>query len=477
MNLKSRRKLLQTGVAAALFAASGVPVAAQQRGHGGRLRVGVADGGPRDAWGHTAGGSAFMALAGQGAVFDTLTEASEDGSLRGELALDWVPSEDASVWRLFLRDGVRFHDGSTFTSSDVVRSFAHHQEQPFSAPILQTIHSAIAVSSNEVRFVLEAGNPDFPWFLSDPSLIIHSERHLAGGGPQGVGTGLFRVDSFAPGQRLLARRVSTHFKDSRAGWFDEVELLALPDETHRLQALVSGRVDVVNGLMGQTLARLKSDDRFAVQTVPDAEYIALECTGPDGLEMRATLAALLNRPRLVGDALGELGRVGHDVPIPGASQAYSEATAKPVPQELPIVLERSVGLAGARIVTALAGQMREHGIVFRLALPDEPAAVIVRRLPVRPLADWAWSDWAAISDTSRLLVQDHLLAARAELDPTARAGIYSDIAALVRDCSSLLIPCFVANTLAYRRNLRLSGSTRHLLDLDGARIAERWWRA
>ena len=51
----------------------------------------------QDSWDGRTHSDTFMISAGQGAVFDTLTENAADGSLRGELATDWEASPDAST--------------------------------------------------------------------------------------------------------------------------------------------------------------------------------------------------------------------------------------------------------------------------------------------------------------------------------------------------------------------------------------------
>ena len=44
---------------------------------------------------------------------------------------------------------------------------------------------------------------------------------------EGIGTGLYRVECFKPGQRFIGRRVQNHYRDGQAGWFDEVDFTAL----------------------------------------------------------------------------------------------------------------------------------------------------------------------------------------------------------------------------------------------------------
>jgi MarR-like DNA-binding transcriptional regulator SgrR of sgrS sRNA len=163
-----------------------------------------------------------MQVARQGLVFDTLTEVAADGTLRGELAVEWHASSDARVWTFGLRKDVVFHDGMPFTAADVVASAAGFEDGTVQAN-----------GAYEVSFVLDTPDPSLPMKFARPEFYI-AAAHAMG---SGIGTGLYRVIHFAPGQQLLTSRVADHYKDGAAGWFDEVELVSIPAEPVRAEAL------------------------------------------------------------------------------------------------------------------------------------------------------------------------------------------------------------------------------------------------
>jgi ABC-type transport system substrate-binding protein len=57
-------------------------------------------------------------------VFEGLTRTEEDGTLVPALARTWIASPDGRHYRLVMRTGVRFHDGTRFTAHDVVRAWS-----------------------------------------------------------------------------------------------------------------------------------------------------------------------------------------------------------------------------------------------------------------------------------------------------------------------------------------------------------------
>ena len=75
-------------------------------------------------------------------VFDTLVRRHPDGTLRPGLATAWARS-GPTTWRLTLRPGVRWHDGSRLTAVDVKysldRTFDASLKAACLVPLLQTI--------------------------------------------------------------------------------------------------------------------------------------------------------------------------------------------------------------------------------------------------------------------------------------------------------------------------------------------------
>jgi ABC-type transport system substrate-binding protein len=59
-----------------------------------------------------------------GQVVEALYSYTTDGVVIPQLATECVPNDDLSLWTCSLREGVLFHDGSTFDANDVVATFA-----------------------------------------------------------------------------------------------------------------------------------------------------------------------------------------------------------------------------------------------------------------------------------------------------------------------------------------------------------------
>lgn len=235
-----RRALFASGAAAALLAATGVSANVSPQ-RGGRLRAALSGADRLDRFDARQNHGLFMQVAMVGAVFDTLTEIAADGTLRAELATGWQGTSDARSWVIDLREGVAFHNGVPFTAADVEASFALH-----SATILNDVTSVAVLGPHKLQVELSAGDTDFPYRLSDPRLVVYPAQHLVEAMYKGIGTGLYRAHRFQPGRQFIGHRVESHYKDDRAGWFEELELVALSADAVRAEALREHYVDVAD---------------------------------------------------------------------------------------------------------------------------------------------------------------------------------------------------------------------------------------
>lgn len=214
----SRRSLLKTGAAAGVLGLTGMPLRAQTKG--GKLTVGLSGANTSDSWDSRTHSDIFMIASGHGTVFDCLTEVAADGSIKGELAESWDASADAKVWTFKLRQGVTFHNGKPFGADDVIESLQMHigeDSKSAAKPIVSAITEMKKVSDHEVELTLAAGNADLPYLLSDYHICIFPAGQIEEAIQNGIGTGLYQVQSFDPGVRMVATRYADHYKGDSAG--------------------------------------------------------------------------------------------------------------------------------------------------------------------------------------------------------------------------------------------------------------------
>lgn len=96
------------------------------------------------------------------------------------LALSASPSSDRSVWRVRLRRGVRFQDGTPFNAAAVLANVMRWQANPAGEEALGSL-LVDAPTPDPVRFILPAPDPELARRLANPVLGVVSLRDPRGG--------------------------------------------------------------------------------------------------------------------------------------------------------------------------------------------------------------------------------------------------------------------------------------------------------
>jgi len=513
MNGISRRGLLKTGAAAGVLSLTGMPIKAQTRG--GKLTVGLGGANTSDSWDARTHSDIYMQAACHGCVFDNLTEVAADGSLVGELAESWEASADAITWTFKLRQGVTFHNGKAFGADDVIESLMMHlgeDSKSAAKPIVEAITEMKKINDHEVSFTLASGNADFPYLLSDYHIVMYPAGMIEEAIEKGIGTGLYVAQSFDPGVRMVATRYPDHYKGDSAGFFDEVEMIAINDDTARMNALMTGQVDAINRVDFKTEALLKANPNLRIQEVTGNQHYSfpmLTDTSPyNDANVRRALKYGVNRQEMVDKILLGHGRVGNDTPIGPANQfyhsemeqlAYDPDKAKFYLKEagldsINIDLSASNAAFGGAVDAAQLYQASAAAAGININVVQEPADGYWSNVWLkksfcacfwsgRATEDWMfstayesgvpWNDsqWDE-KDSARF--QELLISARAELDSDERRAQYHEMQEILRDEGGVLIPMFANYVQAVSNRIATPDTVGNLWQMDNARMAERW---
>ncbi len=511
----SRRDFLaRTSAMGLTLAAAGMVVGREAWGQapkkGGRLRLGLAGGSTTDSLDPATITDTMVLCLSMGQLRNCLVEIDAQSNPIPELAESWEPSADASVWRFNLRRGVEFHNGKSLEAEDVIASFNHHRgEDSKSAAksLLKTVKSIKADGVNTVVFELTEGNAEFPFITSDYHLTIQpAGADLS----QGIGTGGYILQDFEPGVRARTKRNPNYWKAGRAH-FDDIEIIAIADVNARTNALKTGEIDVMNRSELKTVHLLKRTPGLQVLQTNGTKHYTLpmhmDVKPFDNNDVRLALKHAIDRAALLKTVLRGYGTVGNDHPI-GRSQRYF---ARDLPQreydpdKAKFHLKKA-GLDRLKIQLSAADAAFE-GAVDSAVLYKEHAApagidIEVVREPQdgywdnvwlkkpfcmcfwsgRPTSDWMfttayaagapWNDSHFNHDQFNALLK----AARAELEDDKRRQMYAEMQQIVRDEGGTIIPMFAADVFGASDKLRF-GDLAANGELDGGKIAERWWWA
>ncbi|WP_435140129.1 ABC transporter substrate-binding protein [Pseudopelagicola sp. nBUS_19] len=499
MSKISRRSLLSSGAAAGVLAASGLPVLATPRS-GGCLKASVSGASPSDTWDSRNHSGLFMITAAHGAVFDCLTEVGPDGALRGELAESWEAGPDACIWTFNLRKGVTFHNGKPFNADDVIVSYSLHKDRfSAAAPLVSSIKSFSKISDHQVQFHLNAPNADFPYLTSDYHLIIFPANMVELAIENGIGTGLYKVESFEPGHRLRACRFADHYKESSAGFFDEIDLVGHLSQSAGIDGFLNGETDAISQISPSDIDKVSQQKLKSVHRIAGNRHCSLlmdtSLTPCDQVVFRQAIKSCIDRASLIEKVYYGRARAGSDSPIGPTNQYFaSDVTAVEYDLDMAFYCFRKLGIGNIglgmpshaqwdtkEVGLFLAREMEKVGVNVQTG--SASSAFHLRSSSGRATEDWALSSYfghgsaQVTNNWAHPNFQNMLTTARSELDGNRRRAHYRDIQELMSNDGPMVIPAFSDHCFATSASLRQPAQMGNLWAMDNARMVERWWRA
>ena len=441
-------------------------------------------------------------------LYNGLTTIEDESLVATPSLAQTIESADRQNWYFDLRRGVRFHDGSELTSRDVVFSLLRHKDPATGskiATVAEQFEEVTADGKYGVRLRLTGPNADLLTVLAQSHFLIVKAGQDS---PDGTGTGAFRLGDFQPGVRTVVLRNPEYWIEGRPR-LERVEVIGIPDEVSRVNALLSGDVQIINAISPHSTKRVEAEPSCAIMASPSSLYSDLVMrqdelpTGNPHFVL--AIKHLIDRPLINRAIYRNLSTIANDHPI-APFQKYFNAE---IPQRV-LDLDkarwhvRKGGLEGVRLpiyaTTAANGSvdmasiLQEYGskIGLRFAVNRVPAdgywSTHWMRHPMtfgdtnpRPTADlifslfydskaeWNESGWKN-ERFDRLLVE-----ARGSADEALRTEIYGEMQKIVHDKCGVAIPVFISLIDGYDKRLKgirpipLGG-------LMGYRFAEHvWW--
>jgi peptide/nickel transport system substrate-binding protein len=506
-----RRQFLQTTAAAAALSTLTLRGASAAPKRGGTMRMGKAHGQSTDTLDPGTAENGFTIALLQG-VHGFLTEVGADGSLQPGVAESWSASADASAWTFKLRKGVTFHDGKSMTAADVVASMNHHRgEKSTSAagPLVKPVTDIKVDDPYTVTFVLDGGNADFPFILSDYHLIVGPEKDGKLDWKSGNGCGAYKLTKFDPGVVATFERNPNYYRDDR-GWFDKIEMISLVDLNARTTALVSGEVDAIDRLDLKTAPLLSRKPGVNIHSVPGTQHytFAMDCRAAPYSDNNVRLALKygVNRQEMVDKILFGYGSVGNDHPIGPGQRYFNKDLAQTSydPDKSKYYLKQA-GLDSLDVSLSAADAAFGGAVDAAVLYQNSAKESGINLTPVREPNDGYWSDvwmkkpfaavyWggrpvedqmfstayetgAAWNDSfwSNKRFDELLVKARAELDDDARRAMYYEMQEILNQQGGVIIPMFASYVFATSDRVGYGDTFGSNWDLDGERWMERWW--
>ena len=280
-------------------------------------------------------------------VYDTLVVPNaQDLTMEPSLAESWETSDDQLTWTFTLRDGVTFHDGSTFDSADVVYSYRRIiDENLTNADRFANVAAVEAPDPRTVVIRLSQPTPNLleriGAFKGMAILPENAEQDLDLA-TEANGTGPFKLESSDASSTVL-----TAYTDYWGGApkIDGVEFRYITEPAAALTALQNGEVQWTDNVPPQQIQSLEGDDSVELQTTPSVDYwyMSMNYDRPpfDNRDVRRAISFAIDR-----EAVAEAAWFGaaqpNETAIPRDSSFYFDyAPFQPDPDQARQLLQQA----------------------------------------------------------------------------------------------------------------------------------------
>lgn len=309
-------------------------------------------------------------------VFDTLYGVDENFVVQPQMVAGHTVENDGLVWRLTLRDGLRFHDHTPVLARDVVASLKRWAVRDnYGVTVFPLVDELSALSDKIVQFRLKRPFHLLADMLGKPmpQLPVIMPERLAqtaptAAVPEMIGSGPYRV---VPGERVAgSRNVFERFADyiprpdgtpsfmagPKMAHLDRIEWHTIPDPATAAAALQNGEIDWWEAPTPDLLPVLRKNPNITVGSIDLAGVpcvLRFNHLQPpfDDPAMRRALLGAVNQTEIMQAVAGEdrtLWRDGVGFFLPGTPMASDAGMAALTGKREPDRVRADLQAAGYR---------------------------------------------------------------------------------------------------------------------------------
>jgi peptide/nickel transport system substrate-binding protein len=362
-----------------------------------------------------------------GLVFDQLYGTDSKMRAQPQMAEGHMAENDFKLWRIRLRDGLRFHDGEPVLARDCVASIKRWgRRDVLGVELLRISDEITAVDDRTIEFRLKQSFPKLPEALGKPGAYMPAimPERLAANDPykqitEIIGSGPFR---YVANERLQGvRNVYAKFDgyvprpsgtpDRGTGpkivHFERVVWTTMPDQGVALAALQKGEQDWWEYAFADLLPviRRQSDLRAEVlETEGNYMFVRFNHLQPpfNRPEMRQAIMRAINQEDFVAAVAGSdpaLQRPGvgfYPPGMPDGTQAGLDAIRPPYTEAQARAALKAAGYNGEKIVQISPGDYPN------VKTASEVLADLLKRIGIN--LDYISVDWSTM--TQRVIRKD-----------------------------------------------------------------------
>ncbi|MBE6969523.1 MAG: ABC transporter substrate-binding protein [Ruminococcaceae bacterium] len=316
-------------------------------------------------------------------TFDTLTYLDADsGELLPELAKSWEDvSEEGNggAWKVYLEEGVKFHNGNDFTAEDVKFTWEYTAQgagnvvKPNAASAY--VESYEIVDDYTIIFHLVNPMPDFATYLETKIYSKTAFDELAPEEAWAIGTGPYYYDTelSKTGVQYAVTRNEDYWRGLDAYPTKHIVIKEIADVNTRVAALIAGEVDFLFDVAPSSYNTVSNSSGIEVATRSGANsyYLGFNYANPlfSDVDVRRAIGMAINKEDIVNVVFeGGIGGTANNNFCVPTGLGYSEVDYIQYDLEKAKAEFERLGLTGKHLVLVGTTDQIKFAEVYQMCL-------------------------------------------------------------------------------------------------------------
>ncbi|ARD47746.1 ABC transporter substrate-binding protein [Sporosarcina sp. P33] len=277
-------------------------------------------------------------------LFETLLNFGEqDTTVQPGLAKEYETSEDGLTYTFQLQEGVKFHDGTDFNAEAVVKNFERWANGDsdtfpyynsmfggFKDDEEHVIESVTADGDSTVIITLKRPQAPFLKNIAMSMFAISSPTAFEKGDDEyernPVGTGPFKFVEWKPNETITIEKNEDYWQEGLPK-LDRVIFQSIPDNSARLNSLLSGEIDLADGINPADGQKIEDNDKLQLFERPSMNvgYLGLTVTREpfDKKEVRQAMNYAIDKQTIIDSFFEGRAEVAKN-PMPSSISGYND---------------------------------------------------------------------------------------------------------------------------------------------------------
>ena len=255
-------------------------------------------------------------------IYEGLVKVQSDGTYTGAVASDYEISDDAATYTFTLRDGVKFHNGETVTTDDVLYSLQLAIDSQING--FDNVESIEATDDKTIVVHLKQSDTDF-LAMASQAIIPKDSDNNGEMATAPIGTGPYMLTEYAVQDHLTLTRFDDYW--GTPAHLDEVTVRFLSDSSQALIDFQSGAIDGFTGNASsmQQLDASTVNTYVANSNAVQALYLNNDAAPFDDVRVRQALCYAVDPQDIIDTVSYGYGTVVGTAMIPNLSTYYDDS--------------------------------------------------------------------------------------------------------------------------------------------------------